>query len=359
MVKELAQSKQKFRERVVKTDSETRSIVVRWNKTLSRARVVLKCRMLEEGKRWIRKEIQQGTHGRPPVDHPDHEHRSCDWASVGCAAVPFWRAEQSSMVQWVIYTAARIKREATRCASCLGFRNLFKHRQFSVIRIFKASVVIWRQRVFHSKITKRCAGRNEDILVFQHPPSHLRERFQVSVDRIGSEVLRAYVKVVARRRVQELQGMQIWRQQQSAHSVTTLAIRNLFKHRKHAHYKAQAALRRWQRAMLLMTCKALFTVNPLDEQEERWWRYLEWLAPLCPGMNTHDGFIQRRGWRAMLELGFEDKLFAHLRGNSEQLNKGAMRAIEQFKKNYSEADRDERWDRYLEWKAKELEQKYL
>jgi hypothetical protein len=38
---------------------------------------------------------------------------------------------------------------------------------------------------------------------------------------------------------------------------------------------------------------------------------------------------------------------------------GSSSVIEQFKENYSEADRDERWDRYLEWKAKELEQKYL
>jgi hypothetical protein len=217
----------------------------------------LKCRMLEEGKRWIRKEIQQGTHGRPPADHPDHEHRSCDWASVGCAAVPSWRAEQSSMVQWTIYTAARIKREARRSASCVGFRNLFKHRQFSVRQRFQA-ISYWRQRVFCCKAVMRsgyrgaypgalhCPGQQFALAAgrtyhcpckvccdtgFEHPQSHIRETFQAVIDRIGSQVLRAYVKVPARRRVQALQGIQIWRQQQAAHSVTTLDIRTLFKHR--------------------------------------------------------------------------------------------------------------------------------
>jgi hypothetical protein len=269
----------------------------------------------------------------------------------------------------VIYTAARIRREARRSASCVGFRNLFKHRQFSVRQRFQAiskwkqrvvrfnallrsAVPIWRQRVFHCKANRVRDGYMR--MVFVHKQSYVREKFQVALDRIGSEVLRTYGKVPARRRVQALQGIRIWRRQQEAHSETTLDIRTLFKHRKQTVYKAQSALRRWQRAVLLMTCTILFgkLLSQCDEHERQWVEYVGRFIrkqPRTGRLTRHMmGYIQQRGRKAMQSLGLWNETF-----------RGSSSAIEQFKKNYSEADRDERWDRYLEWKAKELEQKYL
>jgi hypothetical protein len=315
------------------------------------ARVVLKCRQQEALKRQIRKLIQEGAQGRPAVDHPDFEYRFCDWALFGRTASTAWRTARSSMVQWAIYTAARIKREADRSASCLEFRELFKHRQFSVTQRFKA-VVNWRWQVFRCKAVVRrgytgaypgavhcggykyalaagrcCACRKCCDKGFEHPQSWVREKFEGALDKLGSRVLRAVVEAAARRRVQALQGIRIWRQQQAAYSKTTQGIRTLFKGRKQAVYKAQAALRRWQRAMLLMTCKIWWTDDLLDEREERWFQYL-----LIP---TNSSFIMHRGGNAMNKLGFRNPV----QRDRDQVQS----AIVQFEKNYIERGHERQW----------------